>query len=176
MLRRKWKDSLGLTLLVLFLGFAVFGFGGCGGGGGETVPVEEYALSDLQGRWNVESGSGRASGPDGTYTLSLESGYLDGTLLEETASSARVQVNYSILCRAVNLSGQSASVRINNEGEATVSKVGINCYRYAFPEGSLLTITLLSKIQAKVEEQGNFTINGYTYSYAATYTFRKTIF
>lgn len=82
-------------------------------------------------------------------------------------------MDYSLLCRVVNPLGQSASVTIREAGEATASKVGTNRYRYVFPGGSQLTITLLSQTQARVEEQGNFTTSGYTYAYTATYSFRK---
>ncbi len=173
--RKEWKQSFVLLASVVLLSFTVFGFGGCGGGGGggDAVPAEEYSLSDLQGRWNVESGSGSATGPDGTYALTLESGYFDGALLEETASSARVDVDYSLLCRAVHTSGEAVSIPLSYVGEATASKVGTNCYRYVFPGGSQLTITLLSQTQARVEERGNFTTGSYTYAYTAAYSFRK---
>ncbi len=94
-------------------------------------------------------------------------------LLEEAASSAMVQVDYGVLCRAVHISEESVSIRIDNAGEATASKVETNRYRYVFPGGSQLIITIFSQTQARVEEQGNFTTSGYTYAYTAAYSFRK---
>jgi len=154
---------------------ALFGFGGCGGGGGggEGIPAEEYDLADLQGEWLVEGGSGTATGADGPYSLSLEGGYFKGFLLEETENVAWVQVDYSLLCRATNPLGQSVSLQLRDAGEARVNKVGVNSYRYVFPGGSQLTVTLLSETRARVQERGTLTVNGYPYTYSGSYSFRK---
>ncbi|MDY6400201.1 MAG: hypothetical protein SPL10_02740 [Synergistales bacterium] len=137
---------------------------------------EVYSISEMTGTWVASNGSGTATGPDGTFSLSMNYctaafGNVDTSKTPNTVYVSDISASWdayqnSVFVRTIPLNYHNQTAEIYN--------TGTNTWRYTFPSSeSKITVTLTSKTTASVVEEGNFGLGSYVYQYKATYTMTK---
>ena len=181
-----------VVVALMFLAVVSCGCGGGGGGGGRsatenpttenpttenpTTETKNYDISIMTGTWIASNGSGTATGPDGTFSLSMNYcqatfGDVDKTTTPVTSYIDTISASWDayqngVYIRTIPLNYSNQSVEIYN--------TGTNTWRYTFPSSeSKITVTLTSETTADVIEEGNFGLGSYIYQYRATYTMTK---
>ena len=136
----------------------------------------EYNIEILFGRWAALSGSGTATGPDGTFDLSMR---------EITASFGSINhVDDDHITTHITAVAQWAAyqdnkyirtIDINYDNEfITVEHIGVNTWRYTFQDtGSTVTAKITSETTAEITEEGKFYLGSYLYNYSGSYKVTK---
>ena len=181
--------------------FCIIVSGGCGGGsssGGSSnssgnnqtnnetpntptnpnTPVntdDEYGAETISGSWVASNGTGTATGPDGTFDLSMISTRATFGQIQTTNNAMTTYVSASATWDAYQNGAFIRSIPLEYQNELVeIQKTGKNTWRYTFPSSvSKITAKLTSETTASVTEEGNFGLGSYVYQYVATYTIRK---
>lgn len=177
-------------LLALFL--ALLGGGGCSGGAGADAPSPsptptpvptpdvELDIGILDGTWKGVSGSGTATGPDGTYTLKMTSASarLADTQARGDAGMTSLK-SYSSYWDAYQDGMRTTSVKMwRPSGVLDIRRTASNTWELDLASGqSKLELRLLSETELSVTEEGTFDVEhahgSDTYGYVARYTLTK---
>jgi hypothetical protein len=162
------------SILVVML--FVLAAGGCGGSGDEKDdpinPEPDFMdFNVLNGTWVARDGTGTATGPGGFYSLKLLNGITRITVLNVDENEATIEefVNFTWDVYKNSTRVNEINLHDNITDRVLIERIANNKFRYTFPGGSRIDVTLLSEYQAYVEEQGVWMDYDGNYSYSATY-------
>ena len=167
-------------LVVAMMLFCVIASGGCGGsssGGGDSDSdsSKNYDPSILEGSWYASSGSGTATGPDGTFDLRMTFARASFSNVQSRNNSVSAVVSASAEWDAYQNGFYIRTIPLSYSNEAIeIQRVSGNTWRYTFPSSqSKITVKITSETSAAVVEEGNFRLGSYLYQYKASYTISK---
>ncbi|MBQ7263378.1 MAG: hypothetical protein IJR14_06610 [Synergistaceae bacterium] len=184
-MHRTMMDRFPFLAFLLALFLVLLGGGGRGGGGGADAPSPtptpvptpdvELDIGILDGTWKGVSGSGTATGPDGTFDLDLS--YATASFVGTSGAGGRATttVTADALWHVFHGEAWVRSIRLTHDDEGiTLVRTGANAWEWTFPSGeSRLTITMTSSTTATIVEEGIFALDGWRYRYAASYRMTK---
>ena len=168
-------------------------FSGCGGGsssdsgGSNPLPTptpspepnnepDTYDISKvLTGTWYGISGSGTATGPDGTYDLTMRTLRARFSEIQVTGDTGTAKLTGFQVWNANTRSGvYTRTVRLeSNSDEMTLIHVGSDTWRCEYLNGTVLTLKMETEKTGQATQEGIVDIGGYVYNYTATIEVRK---
>ena len=189
-MHRTMMDRFPFLVFLLALFLVLLGGGGCAGGGGADAPSPtptpvptpdvELDIGILDGTWKGVSGSGTATGPDGTYTLKMTSASARLADTQARGDTGMTSLkSYSNYWDAYQEGMRTTSVKMwRPSGVLDIRRTASNTWELDLTSGqSKLELRLLSETELSVTEEGTFDVEhahgSDTYGYVARYTLTK---
>lgn len=139
------------------------------------TPTTEIDVSSLDGSWEASSGTGTATGYDGTFDLDLTYGAASFTGTRSTGDSATTRTTANASWRVTQGGSWIKTIDLDHYDESiTLTRTETNTWEWSLSGRSRLTFTLTSSTTATVVEEGIFTLDGWQYRYTVSYTMTKT--